>query len=321
MRARPLPRRRPGRGRSSRAGDGDRQADDLRLEELERRGLDVPGEAPGRPDAGGELLQLGGIFDAGARAPPRLRCAQARRPSSSAGCRTAGGGRARAGSHRSGPGTAAPRRSMSTAGMQAKSSSRRHCSNRSQLAVIFSRSLPSTWSRCSQHRLQAAELFDQLGRGLLADAGDARDVVRGVAGQDQEVDDLLGENAEELLDLVAAQLLFQLGVEDEHPLAHQLEQVLVGGKDQHLAAGGGKAPREQGDDVVALQPRLLQEMDAAPGECRRGRRGAAAPALRGAAGAWPCSRGRARGGSSFPWSRRPPPADRGAVPRSGSPCG
>jgi len=40
--------------------------------------------------------------------------------------------------------------------------------------------------------VEGRELLEQLGGGLEADAGDARDVVGGVAGQGQEVDDLVG---------------------------------------------------------------------------------------------------------------------------------
>ena len=45
-----------------------------------------------------------------------------------------------------------------------------------------------------EHLLQGAELLQQLGRGLLADAGNARDVVGGVAAQPHQVGDQLRRN-------------------------------------------------------------------------------------------------------------------------------
>ncbi len=50
--------------------------------------------------------------------------------------------------------------------------------------------------RAGQQGLEVAELVDQLGRGLDADAGHARHVVDRVAGQRLDVDHLLGPDAE-----------------------------------------------------------------------------------------------------------------------------
>ena len=54
---------------------------------------------------------------------------------------------------------------------------------------------PETSSTLCQHLLQRAELLQQLGRGLLADPGDAGDVVGGVAAQAHQVGDQLRRHA------------------------------------------------------------------------------------------------------------------------------
>ncbi len=54
-----------------------------------------------------------------------------------------------------------------------------------------------------QHLLQRAELLQQLGRGLLADPGDAGDVVGGVAAQAHQVGDQLRRHAVALRHRVA----------------------------------------------------------------------------------------------------------------------
>ena len=51
-----------------------------------------------------------------------------------------------------------------------------------------------------EHRVQAAELADELRRGLLTDPGDAGDVVGGVALERLVVDHLVGSEAESLVD-------------------------------------------------------------------------------------------------------------------------
>ena len=60
------------------------------------------------------------------------------------------------------------------------------------------------WSVAGQHGLQVAELLDQLGRGLGADAWDAGHIVDAVAHQREHVADLLRRHAELLLEHLGA---------------------------------------------------------------------------------------------------------------------
>ena len=90
---------------------------------------------------------------------------------------------------------------------------------------------------------------DQLGRGLDADAGDARHVVDGVAAERLHVDHLVGRDAEFVEHLVGADPAQRRlagardGVEhaDRAIGLDQLHQVLVGRDDGDLAARG-RAP-------------------------------------------------------------------------------
>ncbi len=56
--------------------------------------------------------------------------------------------------------------------------------------------------RAVEHLLDRAELFDQLGGGLVPDAGDAGDVVRRVALKGLEVRHLVREDEIALLDIL-----------------------------------------------------------------------------------------------------------------------
>ncbi|CAK7285478.1 hypothetical protein SGPA1_31351 [Streptomyces misionensis JCM 4497] len=104
---------------------------------------------------------------------------------------------------------------------------------------------------------EGAELVDPLGGGLLADAGDAGEVVGRVAAQGGEVRVLGGRQAVLLLDLLRGepgQLRDALGrVQHGGVLADQLEGVAVAGDDQHLEALGLGLGGEGGDDVVRLE--------------------------------------------------------------------
>ena len=54
---------------------------------------------------------------------------------------------------------------------------------------------PEILSTCVEHPLEVAEPLQQVGGGLVADAGDAGDVVAGVALEADEVRDQLGRDA------------------------------------------------------------------------------------------------------------------------------
>jgi hypothetical protein len=107
-----------------------------------------------------------------------------------------------------------------------------------------------------QHPFEVAVLLEQLGGGLLADAGDARDVVGGVALEADEVGD------ERRRDAVAVE--HRLGVVDRrvgdpaagrhhaHAVLHELEEVAVAGHDHHVDPLLVRLARERGDHVVRL---------------------------------------------------------------------
>ncbi len=101
------------------------------------------------------------------------------------------------------------------------------------------------------------ELGDPLGRGLLADARDARQVVGRVAAQRREVRVLLRGEAVLLHDLLRGEpgeLGDALGrVEHGGVLGDELEGVPVAGDDQHVEAGRLRLRRQRRDHVVGLE--------------------------------------------------------------------
>ncbi len=105
--------------------------------------------------------------------------------------------------------------------------------------------------------VEGAELVDPLGGGLLADAGDAGQVVGRVAAQGREVGVLAGGDAVLLGDLlrgVAGQLGDALGrVEHGDVLGDELERVPVAGDDVDVEAGRLGGGGQGGDDVVRLE--------------------------------------------------------------------
>ena len=107
-----------------------------------------------------------------------------------------------------------------------------------------------------EHPLEVAVLVEQLGRGFVADAGNAGDVVRGVALQPDQVGDELGRDAVALDHSLA---VVDLGVGDAaggghhaDPVLDQLVDVAVAGDDHHRDVLLAGALRERGDHVVGL---------------------------------------------------------------------
>ena len=104
---------------------------------------------------------------------------------------------------------------------------------------------------------ERTELVDPLRGRLLADAGDARQVVGRVAAQGGEVGVLRGRQPVLLDDLLRGepgQLGDALGrIQHRRVLGDQLEGVAVAGDDQHLEALGLGLGGERGDDVVGLE--------------------------------------------------------------------
>ncbi len=112
-----------------------------------------------------------------------------------------------------------------------------------------------------QHALQVPPLLEQLRRGLVADAGNPGDVVRGVALEPHEVRDQLGRDA------VAVDHRFavvDLGVGDPAPGGHhaharldQLKEIAVAGEHGHVDALLARLAGQRGDHVVGLVARHL----------------------------------------------------------------
>ena len=126
----------------------------------------------------------------------------------------------------------------------------------SACSVMFLRARGRELAGVLDHRLERAVLRDQLAGGLVADAGDARDVVGGVALQPDEVRHLLGRHAVARLDALrrvdvdvgdAARRHHQADV-----LAAELERVAVGRDDARLDPLAVGARRERRDHVVRL---------------------------------------------------------------------
>ena len=106
--------------------------------------------------------------------------------------------------------------------------------------------------RPGQQILEAAELDQQLRRGLDPDAGHARNIVGGVAGQREDVADPLRPDPEARDHLVAIDRLLLHRVVHLDRAADQLHQVLVGGDDDHLAVLLAGVAGIGGDHVVGL---------------------------------------------------------------------
>ena len=120
--------------------------------------------------------------------------------------------------------------------------------------------------RVLDHRLERAVLRDQLAGGLVADAGDAGDVVARVALEPDEVRDLLGPDPVAQLDALGR---VDVDVRDAARRHHQhdvvraeLERVAVGRDDARLDPGRVGARRERRDHVVGL-PALELEVPVA----------------------------------------------------------
>ena len=163
-----------------------------------------------------------------------------------------------------------------------------------------------------QHLLQRAELLQQLGRGFLADPGDAGDVVGGVAAQPHQVGDQLRRHPVALLDRGA---VVDLGLGDPargahhpDPVADQLVGVAVAGDDHHLDPLLARLPGERGDHVVGLEAVDLDVGVAEGLDQRHQVRPLLARGGRGAVCAGPCRGRRSPRGRTCrrPRRRRPP---------------
>ena len=159
-------------------------------------------------------------------------------------------------------------------------------------------------------RLERPELADELGRGLLADPGHARDVVGRVALERLVVDHLAGHEVEPLGDL---RRVVEDRVLDPRPGRHQpgvvgdeLEHVEVAGHDRRVEAAPLGVHGDRADDVVGLVAGQLVDGDAQRLRRPRGPSGTGRAGRPASAGGWPCTRRTARAGRSAPGGRRRP---------------
>ena len=105
--------------------------------------------------------------------------------------------------------------------------------------------------------VQRAVLLEKLDRRLLADARHAGDVVRAVAGERLEVDELLRRQAVALLDLLQpVSRRHRIGparrVENLHLLVDQLEHIAVAGHDEHVVPFAAGLVGQRAEDIVGL---------------------------------------------------------------------
>ncbi len=100
--------------------------------------------------------------------------------------------------------------------------------------------------------LERGEFPQQRGRRLRADAGDAGDVIDGVAHQCLVIRHPLRPHAELALDVLVGEASLARVIPVVVAVAHQLGEVLVA-RDQHRTmTGGAQAHGERADDVVRL---------------------------------------------------------------------
>ena len=117
-----------------------------------------------------------------------------------------------------------------------------------------------------EQRVEIAEVADQLRRGLLADAGDAGDVVGRVALERLVVDHLVRPQPEPLVDPrdVVHDRVLDAGPRRHQPDArgHELEHVEVDGHDRRLEVVSRiELLRDRPDDVVGLVAWHLVDRD------------------------------------------------------------
>ena len=106
---------------------------------------------------------------------------------------------------------------------------------------------------------------EQVRRALRADAARARDLVRGVAAQRDEVHDLLRVDPVALAHLgrpdASRRLSARHGLQDRRVGARELERVSIGRGDERLASGGLLGRDRRGEEVVRLVSRALPVRD------------------------------------------------------------
>ena len=131
-----------------------------------------------------------------------------------------------------------------------------------ELEEVFAQLLLLDVRGRGQHRFEAAVLSHQPGRGLGTDPGHAGHIVRGVAHQPEEVDDLIGFDAEFLAHAIGLDEFVLVGgaagIQQLNAGSHQLHEVLVPGDDRHLQLLRDRFEGQGADQVVGFVPLLFQ---------------------------------------------------------------
>ena len=102
------------------------------------------------------------------------------------------------------------------------------------------------------HAFERAVAVQEVGRGLRPDRRHARDVVGGVAGQREKIDDLIGPDAEFLLDTGGIEARIAHRIQQRHVVIDELGHILVGGRDHGSEPARGGLPRKGADHIVGL---------------------------------------------------------------------
>jgi hypothetical protein len=109
-----------------------------------------------------------------------------------------------------------------------------------------------------QKGLEASILDDELRSALLAYARDSGNVIDAVSHQRQNVRHLCRRNPELVSDSFGIQPLVLHRMDHGDVVAHELQEILVRGDDEHAAAFLNGPPREGSDEIVGFDPWRLE---------------------------------------------------------------
>ena len=108
-----------------------------------------------------------------------------------------------------------------------------------------------------QQPIERSEVGHQLPGALCADTRYPLDVVARIPHQGKDIDDLVGTRTEflEYPGIVEPCAVIS-GIEYADPVAHQLEEVLVSGDDDHIHSVSHRLRGQRADDIIGFEPRM-----------------------------------------------------------------
>ncbi len=109
--------------------------------------------------------------------------------------------------------------------------------------------------------LNVSELFEQFGRGLWTDGRHTFDVVGAVAGECEQIADLVRPDTELRFHFVGAVDLVSHRVPHRHGRAHELREILVRAHDDDAQSFVGRAAHRARYQVVRLKTILLPDLN------------------------------------------------------------